>query len=388
MEVRILSVDDLDHAAYLLSLAFSRGTEVKISEDRWLNPSRKRLGISEDDRLRSVLTIIEYDLIFGETIIHGGGIAGVAVEPAYRGRGHAGKLLRKCLEVMNDSGQSISILWPFNHKFYQGYGWEVTGAINTYTIPVRLLPSTKESKSIRSIHSDHALVLNPIYEMKARKYNGAVRRDTWQWDAVTGPADGRTRTTLVYSGPSGDEGYAIFGFTSDLAVGVVDEFVALTGDAYMGLLGSLHNFAMTVESLKVQCADDDPIWSFVCNHTVNCARTPSGMGRIVNVAKALESRSAPYDVNGKVIVKVEDNQAPWNQGNWEISIADRKVDIRKTEMPAGIELDINALSQAFWGSPDLHMLRNIGKVNVADEGQWELLRTLLPASHVWLYDDF
>lgn len=390
MEVRILTAEDLEHASYLLSLAFSRGVEINIPTERWMNPNRARLGISEEGRLRSVLSIFDYELIFGDTRISGGGIAGVAVEPAYRGRGHAGKLLRAALEKMNDSGQSLSILWPFNHKFYQEYGWDVTGALNTYTIPVRLLPSTNESRNVRSLNSDLKLTatLNPIYEAKARNFNGALTREEWQWDAVTNPTDGRVRTTLVYSGESGDEGYAIFSFADDRTVGVVDEFVALTGDAYLGLLGTLHNFAMTVETLKIQCADNDPIWSFVVDHGVKCARTPSGMGRIVNVAKALEQRTADKNHNGEVVLKVSDNKAPWNNGNWETSVRKGKISVQTSERTAGVELDINALSQAYWGSPSLSVLRSIGRVRVTDEQQWNTFTAILPASNVWLYDDF
>ena len=60
---------------------------------------------------------------------------------------------------------------------------------------------------------------------------------------------------------------------------------------------------------------------------------------------------------------------------------------RTTEEP-GVSMDIQALSQAFWGQPSLAMLRNAGRIEVVDERQYELLSLGLPPRVCYLQDFF
>jgi hypothetical protein len=51
-------------------------------------------------------------------------------------------------------------------------------------------------------------------------------------------------------------------------------------------------------------------------------------------------------------------------------------------------MDIQAFSQAYWGTPCLGDLRRAGRLDVEDEKALVSLMTIFPSTPVWLADDF
>src|SRR5438132_11992154 len=126
MEIRPIAPEDLPAYQRIASLSFERGNPVEISPERFGHPQRSRIGAYEGGRLRACLSIIDFRMFFGVYLRPCGGIAGVQSEPASRGRGYAGALLRRGLEIMREDGQYLSSLWPFSFDYYRRYGWEWT----------------------------------------------------------------------------------------------------------------------------------------------------------------------------------------------------------------------------------------------------------------------
>ena len=60
---------------------------------------------------------------YGEARVRFGGIADVSVDPAHRGRGHAGRLLDAAVERMQADGQPLSLLSTGTPEVYAGRGW-------------------------------------------------------------------------------------------------------------------------------------------------------------------------------------------------------------------------------------------------------------------------
>jgi hypothetical protein len=51
-------------------------------------------------------------------------------------------------------------------------------------------------------------------------------------------------------------------------------------------------------------------------------------------------------------------------------------------------MDIQAFSQAFWGTPSLDQIRAAGRIIVRDETAFATLRTILPRATVFTMDFF
>jgi predicted acetyltransferase len=388
MEIRPLTLDDLPAAKHILSHAFGHGTPTEIEPERWINPVRTRLGAFENGKLQAVYAIITYEMFFGQSKHPCGGIAGVASDPAARGRGYAGALIDRSLEVMREKGQFLSLLWPFDQRFYRNYGWDWTGYYRTYKAPLSLFKSYTESKDVESVKDNISTLFNPLYEKLASQYNGPLVREERMWEGKMSPWDNRNPAAYLYQKDGKAEGYAIVRYTEDKKLIQASEMVATSISAYKGLLGLLHRHAMTVEQVEWRAPMDDPLWSIIAHWDIETKLIPAAMGRVVDLKAALSARKPEAGVNGTAIIEVEDKHASWNAGKWQVSLESGNVEVKRSDREPGVRLDIQALTQAYWGTPSLEDLLKWERLSVQDEEQFKVLCALLPASNVWLYDDF
>jgi predicted acetyltransferase len=210
------------------------------------------------------------------------------------------------------------------------------------------------------------------------------------WDQSLEHRDNRTTYVQVYQDPVNEEagGYLTFRFPTDGDTGRVGEFFANTPSAYRGLLSVLHYYGTQVR--KVWCIGpaDAPLPLYVMHNDLETAVSPLFMGRIVDIAAAFTALRTDSRLSGQVILKVTDDHADWNQQTIAIEMDDGRVTAKAVRGEPGISLDIQTLSQAYWGQPSLDQLRAGGRVSVADEAQYTFLARLLPSSICYLQDGF
>lgn len=120
VHIREYTEDDRDAVFRLRRIAFN-GTE---PSGPLLKPGTHGLVAEIDGRVAGVLGIGSYAQFYGGAAVPMGGIGGVAVDGAYRGRGVANALLDAALVAMREHGQPISALYPTVPTLYRGRGWE------------------------------------------------------------------------------------------------------------------------------------------------------------------------------------------------------------------------------------------------------------------------
>lgn len=388
MEIRPITAEDYEAHRHIVSLAFARGKTPEFTSDVYEQTDRTRIGVYENGRLQAVLGILDFELLFGEGRRPCGAIFGVASDPAMRGRGFAGALLTRCLRIMHERGQFLSSLWPFDFRYYRGYGWEWTGETRHYAVPLELIPSTPEADRVEGVYEDAIPCLNSIYERMAARYHGMLVRSPKRWEDLTGMAGGRRRAVYVYRRDNDEEGYMILRYGEKEDELHADELIALTRRAYAGLLGVARRHAMTAKKLLYSAPMDDPLRAILNHWDVETRIEPSGMGRVVDAKAALEAIRPPEDARGEAVVSIADGRAPWNEGTWRIVAEGGRVEAARTNRVPGVALDIQALTQAYWGTPSLEELRRWERVEPRDESQFALLARILPSAPAWLHDDF
>ena len=386
MEIKPITAEYLDAYRHIVSHSFERGKGCGITAEQL--GEQERLGAFEDGRLHASLRILDFHMFFGEERRPCGGIAGVACEPAARGRGYAGALIKRSLELMRERGQYLSSLWPFNFDYYRGYGWEWVGPARQYKVPLALIPSQEESRFVEPLFEDIPATLNPTYERFAVRYNGMLVRDGRRWDSFQRVWNDRAHSVFVYRRDGEIEGYAKVKYKEKEEEAEASEFVAVTIRAHRGLLGVFRRYGMTVKTMEWNAAPDDPLWSVLCHWDVESKLEPQGMSRIVDLKPALEALKPDSGLSGSAIVDVLDEKAPWNTGAWRVSAESGSVQVRADSGDSGLGMDINALTQAYWGSPDLDWLRRAGRIEVRSESDFQFVRALLPSRSVLLLDGF
>lgn len=398
MELRQLTLDDRPAFRRLMAEAFDGGrvpsneplTEAQIARFQ----ASVGLALFDGARLVAAAGIHSLPVAWGDVTLSMGGLAGVACAADQRGRGHVARLLSESLVRMRDAGQVLSGLYPFAWAFYRKYGWEWVGEKREFTVPTAAIPSHPEGRHVQMYDGAEALdTVKPIHAAYARRYRGMTTRENvspdW-WDKALGAGDGRTTYVHVHRDAETGlpDGYLTFRYPDGDGAGHVGDFFALTPAAYQGLLSVLHYYGTQVETVRWSAPADDPLPLHVMHWDLKTAASPLFMGRVVVVRSALEALRPAAELAGQVILRVSDAQCDWNGGAWAITAEAGRVSVARTTAEAGVALDIQALSQAFWGQPSLLLLRNAGRLSVTDEAQFRLLSALLPPAVCFLPDDF
>lgn len=399
-EIRALEPGDAAQNRVLMNHAFAQGRVVTPpaeppSEEEQADAVKHTVGAFENGRIRASLTTLPFDVHWGAsgTTLAMGGIAGVATFAEARGRGMVGALLRHSLEQMRAAGQTISSLYPFAWAFYRRYGWEWVGRQMSVTVPLAELRSAPEGRHVEQVAGTAEEVraaLTPAYSGFARRYRGTFTAESHRWNQSLRHDD--NRTTHAYL--AGDGGaYLLWRYDGSGDSAAVREIVAETPEQHRALLSLLHYFGTQCKTARLRLPADSPLWSHVMHWDVQTKLSPVFMGRIVDLAGAVAQLPAVDAPNGACTLAVRDEHAPWNDGVWRLSVEDGHVSCAvvvggTAAGEADVAMDIQALSQAFWGTPSLPELRLAGRVEVRSEAAWALLSTVLPPAPVFTQDDF
>lgn len=396
-EVRPLELADIHAHRTLMSHAFSHGRVVSADPPEIPEESVKGTWAVYEGgtTLKAALSIVPFEAHWGDgPVLPLGGIAGVATFAEARGRGYVDALLRQCLAAMRDAGQVLSALYPFSWAFYRRYGWEWVGEKRHVTLPLREVRASPEGKNVTAVSGEKVReTLEPIYTDFARRYRSVFTTETHRWESSLGHHDNRMTHVYVHADGSGGspDGYLLWRYERDGEKGSVRELIASTPGALRGLLSLLHYMGTQCERASVTVPADSPLWSHVMHWDVETKVAPVFMGRVVDLARALEGLNVGGVADGAVTLAVRDESAPWNDGTWRIAAEGGKLACAPAvggRPDADVTADIQAISQAFFGTPSLAWLRAAGRIGVAGETGYSFLSRLLPAAPVFTLDDF
>jgi predicted acetyltransferase len=377
-----------------MNQSFSRGRIPEPPGDT-PEPGSTTFGLFDGGALRAAYTLCDFHAHWGgDLVLALGGIAGVGSFAEARGRGHVGELLRHSFVEQRERGQFVSALYPFAWAFYRRFGYDWVGERRRVTLPLRHVRAAPEGRNVREIPAGEARpVLEPVYTASARNYRGVFDAATHRWHDLLAHNDGRTTYVYVHQSPGSDgpDGYLLWRYPGSGDTGQVRELVANSPAAYRGLLSLLHYFETQVSKASVGLPTDDPLWSHVMHWDLETKVSPVFMGRVVDVVGALNALGTrPGVPDGAATFTVRDEHALWNDGTFHVTCEAGNVTCSRAENGStpGLVFDIQAFSQAFWGTPTLESLRRTGRVEVGDESSASWLGRLLAGPPVWTLDDF
>jgi predicted acetyltransferase len=150
----------------------------------------------------------------------------------------------------------------------------------------------------------------------------------------------------------------------------------------------MHYYGTQIKALEIMAPADDPLPLHIMHHDLTTHVSPLFMGRIVDVSAALSALRPPPDLQGVLTLRVHDPSCDWNAGSFQVTVVGGQVAVTPTHAAPGVALDIQALTQAYWGQPALFLLRRAGRLDASDEAQYRLLSALLPPAVPYLHDFF
>ncbi len=285
LTIKPATQEDLPHIARLERLAF-----VPLMSDSELQEAWYPNGLDLPDREALVATPASgtiagayfrarLPLFWEGQEIPAVGISTVAVAPDRRGQGVAQSMMKSELAVLKSQQVPLVMLYPFQQGFYRKLGWAWVGRLHQYTVNAHHLPICPERQQVQALNPEQARQWLPeVYLRSAKRHNGWLNRRDWQWDNRLKPATGQ----VIFGYMQGDTclGYVILHYVN-LEVHVqpplgiqVDEWVALNGDAYRGLLGFLGSLRDQVATVTWNTYPEDPFPHLLTEQR----RGPGGQG--------------------------------------------------------------------------------------------------------------
>ena len=395
MEIRRIKDEEKDRAFYLWTQAFERGSRgsQEEQEEEWQSQKDSdsyTCGVFDDGgTMQAALLVLNYRIYLGEnSIVPMGGIGGVACLPACRGKGYAGAVIRYALEQMRETGHIVSTLYPFSWDYYRRFGWEWVGVKRHYSVPTGVLRPSPETEHVRAFRDGDKPLIESLYAQYARRYRGALQRSEREWNGMLDDKKDKFTYTYLYERDGTAEGYLTYRGGEKDNTGL-REFVALTPRAQRGLIGLLKRHEMQVNKFSWSAPEDDPLWlTHEYQWETETKLMPTVSGRVVDVAGALRAWQPPESAAGTFAVAVRDECAAWNQATWRVEFGQGQSAVAVTHDAPDVSLDIQALSQAWFGTPTVPQLRAAHRLQVHSEAGYNALQNFFAGPPMWLNNHF
>jgi predicted acetyltransferase len=305
---------------------------------------------------------------------------------------------------MREEAQPVSALYTPHPDLYRRYGWIYAAANVRYSWnPKQMAPWDKRPPAgrVERITEEELDDLVSVYEQHTAGRTGYLQRsETWWKEAVFrrlyDPERKPNDVAIWRDERDGPAGYVVYRVASrervvdeDVATLALWEFVALTGDASIGLLRYLLSHDLTGEIAWWGPVDSPLALAFENSHFLNRRLDDSFMLRIVDVEKAIAARPpAAGAPEGFFTIAVADPAAPWNQGTWLIECSGGRLSARRTEDAAHIETDAASLAAIYSGHLRVKDAAAAGLALVSDPRAAELADRVLASDYPPFGSDF
>jgi len=305
------------------------------------------------------------------------GVAAVGVYPTHRRRGALRGMMDAQLADVHARGEPIAGLWASEETIYGrfGYGlaaWAGEAAIRSsasaFARPLERKGST------RFVTVDEALKLfPPVWEELRRQRPGVpARSDAW-WELrplrMPPEQESAPKRFVVVEIEGRVEAYATFRLHFAHEDGEfktrteVIEAIGVTPQA----TAELWRFLLDIDWVKTTTVSrlplDHPLFLLLANPRSMRLRVSDTLWvRLVDVGAALSGRA--YAGEGSIVFEVADATCPWNAGRWKLGGGTAS----RTDEPAELALDVDALGSAYFGAISFAQLRESFRVQELSEG--------------------
>jgi predicted acetyltransferase len=394
VHVRLIDADELHSAFQLAALAFGehgslpdQQASAELPDDRrWygaFDGSGRLIGTAED---------LFHEQWWGGRLVAAADVAGVAVLPESRGSGAARAMLKLLLEGAYERGAAVSALYPTVSPVYRASGWATTGYLRTAEVPTAgLTTAGRPSGQLHTRPADPAGADQPLvyelYNQLAGTREGLLKRRDESFPEQGWPR-GLDGMSLAFDGHR-LVGYASWsrgtGYRSDAVLDVTD-LLAVSDDAARTLIGVLSGWRSVTPTVRLRPLAFDAASRLIPWETATKVDARPWMHRPVDVARAVSSRGWPPGCSGTVRFHLHDAVASWNDGAWQLEVADGEASLTRISADPHLRLDVAGFALLYCGAASPAELVEAGLLHGTDGVSQ--LGLLTPQSPAQLLDYF
>ncbi len=374
MNIRKARAKDKDEFMKLASYSFSENPHADSGIWWDLFDAKQTTVIEEDGKIVGGYILIPHEISYGNDLAKMGGVSTVVVHPSCRGRGYAKKMLSKMIEDLNEEGYVFTALGAFLFSFYRSLGWELS--YDSYSLKTDIYALEEFSGEGHSFDIHYEVPLDLISEAGNKyfsKISGAVVRSKDILKRAKKMYDSMKYMTCTAKNDNGNFGYMIYKMNGDVIT--VDELVWEDASTLKALLSFVYRHNSQRERIVINTPSDKMIYMLLSEPDRQVNIKAGMMNRIINVKKAFEMGAYPKNINTSVVLEVEDKQADWNNGIWELQLSSGNMTAIKSDkdIKTDAKMSIQALSQMILGYASGENILKLNKAQALTESGQEFI---------------
>lgn len=269
----------------------------------------------------SAMVIHDFGVWFDGHLVKATGVGGVASLPESRGQGGIREIFAALLPAWREKDVVFSLLYPFSHRFYRQFGFELVQRMHRYSLPMEALAGFRCAEpvelltgfdSLQKLHRDFGAVHNLYILRKDAQWNH-FKKDPFLSRVYTYRVGQNAYVTFRPQDPEpGQDGYTL----------KVLDLAYLGSAALHSLFGFLYGLRAQYSRVTLELPPSVPLMHMIPEcYDVSLSVEARGMARIVHVQRALEQMHYPQE-SGFFTLQVTDAFLPANSGCYSVRYAD------------------------------------------------------------------
>lgn len=330
-------------------------------------------------KMAACLHLIPCDLVLRGQTHPVSYIVGLGVKPEARG-GSAGALLQGALEEMRRRQHWISIIMPARASTYYPYQWELCYHLYRYSVALEDLANIgKKWGRFRLFDTsmDYS-ELDRVYRQFVAGKHGFSVRSMQYWKHIVEEHQIADGYLYLLENEKKVEGYIFYKFHQGKIL--VREMAYTCREAMLSLVRFLSQHRSQAKVGEWNAPKDDWLHFVLPDPKQVVTLVPFMSARIVDVPQVLAALHYPEGIDTDVVLEIEDELAPWNNGLFALGVSAKTGVVTKLEQrpEAAIRLSVGSLTQLVFGHLNCKDLVAMGRIHCEDQSMLARLDPLFP----------
>jgi len=285
----------------------------------------------EDGRVLGGLVVYRAGQWFGGRRVPMLGVAGVAIDPPFRGRGHATTLMREAVRAFAEEGFPIATLYPATQGIYRRAGFEQAGSRFEIRVPLSRCVFRERELVVRPEALEDRRAIEELHRRHGARYPGTLDRSEPLWARIRHPRRLPPHRGYLLEGPDGVEGYCFAAsrpHSNHRLELHVSDYVVETERAARTLLAFFGAHASLADEVVWYGSASDPLLALLPEQRGRVTLLDVWMLRILDLRRALEGRGYPEAFSARLELEVHDDCIAANSGRFVLDVSGGKAEVR------------------------------------------------------------
>ncbi|MET3899586.1 putative acetyltransferase [Devosia sp. UYZn731] len=333
--------------------------------------------LTVEGQLAAVMAVIDTAHWLGGRPVSAVNIAHVAVNPAWRGSGVAGRFLEQVCAEAAAKGTGLATLFASTRPVYRRAGFALAGLEMVYEADTSALPRARDTGFVRMKGDEAMASISALYKQHCEEDAGPLRRNPAHWANLLagGPS--------IYVSTAADAaGYLVLD-TSNSECLVVRDWVALNGKAATHLLSLIGTFSSVYPRVTWHGAPQDALVFAMPDKGWRLLHQEEWLARVLDPVRAMQERG--YSADGTIGI---DLMSP--AGDTRLAIDVRgghgTCNQRDTDLPT-VRMALSDFGTLLTGHRSARFLQRAG-ILAGDATAIRLCETLFAGPAPWVGEHF